>query len=212
MGLVKKKMGASFSEPSPRYSPYTAAVSGQVFLTGGRTKNFDEDKKKLLSSVHTFDVYEESWRERRVEGPAPPGLYWGACTSTPSGNTLQAYGGFDGSHNQGSLDQLDINSLNWTQLSTPDSSGPMKKTGCGMVAYNYKILLFGGKTGIIESTNELHIFDLQEGEAVHAIACSGPYPALKKVRGEGHHFVIYIKEVQVYNNEWVWFAYNKMDI
>ena len=41
------------------------------------------------------------------------------------------------------------------------------------------------------------------------IACSGPYPALKKVRGEGHHFVIYMKEVQVYNNEWVWFTYNK---
>ena len=141
MGLVKKKMGASFSEPSPRDSPYTAAVSGQVFLTGGCTKNFDEDKKKLLSSVHTFDVYEESWRERRVEGPAPPGLYWGACTSTPSGNTLQVYGGWDGSHNQGSLDQLDINSLNWTQLSTPDSSGPMKKRGCGMIAYDYKLLI-----------------------------------------------------------------------
>ena len=163
MGLVKKKMGASFSEPSPRHFPYTAAVSGQVFLTGGRTKNFYEDKKKLLSSVHTFDVYEESWRERRVEGPAPPGLYDGACTSTPSGHTLQAYGGWGGSHLYGSLHKLDINSLNWTQLATPDSSGPMKKRGCGMVVYNNQLILFGGETSAFEFTNELHIFDLVEG-------------------------------------------------
>ena len=187
MGLVKKKMGASFSEPSPRYSPYTAAVSGQVFLTGGRTKNFDEDKKKLLSSVHTFDVYEESWRERRVEGPAPPGLYAGACTSTPSGNTLQVYGGFDGSQYQASLHKLDINSLNWTQLATPDSSGPMKKRGCGMVAYNNHLIIFGGKTPRTY-TNELHIFDLVEGEAVHTVqsyCMFRPIPSLEESEGGG---------------------------
>ena len=187
MGLVKKKMGASFSEPSPRYSPYTAAVSGQVFLTGGRTKNFDEDKNKLLSSVHTFDVYEESWRERRVEGPAPPGLYDGACTSTPSGHTLQVYGGFDGSLDQASLHKLDINSLNWTQLATPDSSGPMKKRGCGMIAYDYKLLLFGGWTGS-EYTNNLHLFDLREGEAVHTVqsyCIFRPIPSLEESEGGG---------------------------
>ena len=185
MGLVKKKMGASFSEPSPRDSPYTAAVSGQVFLTGGGTKNFDEDKKKLLSSVHTFDVYEESWRERRVDGPAPPGLYAGACTSTPSGHTLQVYGGWDGPHNQGSLNQLDINSLNWTQLAAPDSSGPMKKTGCRMVAYNNHLIIFGGVTQRT-CTNELHIFDLVEGEAVHAVqsyCIFRPIPSLEESEG-----------------------------
>ena len=130
-------MGASFSEPSPRYSPYTAAVGGRVILYGGYTDKFDEELER--KTIHTFDVYEESWRERRVEGPAPPGLYDGACTSTPSGHTLQAYEGLDSSHHYGtgSLHQLDINSLNWTQLATPDSSGPMKKTGCGMIAYDY---------------------------------------------------------------------------
>ena len=188
MGLVKKKMGASFSEPSPRYSPYTAAVSGQVFLTGGCTKNFDEDKKKLLSSVHTFDVYEESWRERRVEGPAPPGIYWGACTSTPSGHTLQVYGGFDGSQYHSSIHQLDINSLNWTQLPTPDSSGPMKKAGCGMVVYNNQLILFGGETSVFEYTNELHVYDFQEGEAVHAVqryCMFRPIPSLEESEGGG---------------------------
>ena len=187
MGLVKKKMGASFSEPSPRYSPYTAAVGGQVFLTGGRTNNFDEDKKKLLSSVYTFDVYEESWRERRVEGPAPPGLYWGACTSTPSGHTLHVYGGFDGSQYHSSLHQLDINSLNWTQLATPVSSGPMKKRGHGMIAYDYKLLLFGGY-GDGGYTNELQIFDFKEGEAVHTVqsyCMFGPIPNLEESEGGG---------------------------
>ena len=187
VGLVKKKMGASFSEPSPRYSPYTAAVGGQAFLTGGRTNKFDEDKNNLLSSVYTFDVYEESWRERRVEGPAPPGLYAGACTSTPSGHTLHVYGGNDGSHYQGSLHELEINSLNWTQLATPDSFGPMKKRGCGMVVYNNQLILFGGDTER-GYTNELHAFDFKEGEAVHRVrnyCMFRPIPSLEESEGGG---------------------------
>ena len=162
-------LGAGFSEPSPRWAPYAAAVGDQVILQGGRTVNFD--KNELLSRIHTLDVYEESWRERTVKGPAPPGLYEGACTSTPSGHTLHAYGGWNGSLQsfQGSLHQLDINSLNWTQLTTPDSSisRPMNKTGCGMVAYNDQLILFGGWTDGYRYTNMVHVYDFQKGEAVH---------------------------------------------
>ena len=109
------------------------------------------------------------------------------CTSTPSGHTLQVYGGFDGSQYQASLHKLDINSLNWTQLATPDSSGPMKKGGCGMIAYDYKLLLFGGWTGS-EYTNNLHLFDLREGEAVHTVqsyCIFRPIPSLEESEGGG---------------------------
>ena len=76
--------------------------------------------------------------------------------------------------------------LEWTQLTTPDSSsGPMKKTGCGMIAYNGCLVLIGGHgfpCGPIQPgaefvkndrstdssgwSNELHVFDVRKGEAV----------------------------------------------
>ena len=102
-----------------------------MFLRGGSTKNFDKDKSSLLSTVNCFDVYAETWRERPVEGSPPPGIYVGASAS--SGQCLYIFGGSDGPAWHNSLHQLDTSSatLNWTQLSTPDSSsGPMKWYDC----------------------------------------------------------------------------------
>ena len=179
-------MGAGFSEPTPRWGSFSAPIGGQVFLRGGRTKNFDKDKSSLLSTVNCFDVYSETWRERPVEG-APhvhPGMYLGASAS--SGQCLYTFGGKDGPAYHNSLHQLDTSSatLNWTQLSAPDSSsGPMKKGDCGMVAYGSCLVVFGGYGSPCGPTqpgaeflknnadpdgggwsNELHVFDVMEGE------------------------------------------------
>ena len=159
-----------------------------MFLTGGRTRDFHKDKSSLLSTVHSFDLYSETWRERAVEGAPPRGIYIGACAS--SGQCLYCFGGFDGYTRHNSLHQLDTSSatLKWTQLTTPNSSsaaGPMKKTGCGMVTYGSCLVLCGGigfplgatqpgaefirnpvKTDGRGWSNELHVFDVTEGEAV----------------------------------------------
>ena len=157
-----------------------------MFLRGGRTRDFHNDESSLLSTVHSFDLYSETWRERAVEGAPPPGIYGGACAS--SGRCLYCFGGFDASAYHNSLHQLDTSSatLKWTQLTTPDpSSGPTKKTGCGMVAYGSRLVLFGGygspcgptqpgaefirnsnKTDGRGWSNELHVFDVTEGETV----------------------------------------------
>ena len=90
------------------------------------------------------------------------------------------YGGNDGLDYQGCLYQLDIKSRKWQQLS---SGGPMKKYGCRMIAYGKTLVVFGGygiPSGPVQPgaqfiknneytdgqgwTNELHIFDLEEGE------------------------------------------------
>ena len=42
----------------------------------------------------------------------------------------------------------------------------MKKTGCGMIIYDSKIVVFGG-SGKSGRTNELHTFNLKEGERLH---------------------------------------------
>ena len=138
-------MAADFSEPTPRWSPFSAPVEGQVFLSGGRTQDFDKDKSSLLSTVHSFNVHSETWRERPVEGAPPPGIYGGASASL--GQFFYIFGGIDGSDLFNSLHQLDTSSatLKWTQLTTPDSSsGPMKKTSCGMISCGSHLVLFGG--------------------------------------------------------------------
>ena len=177
------------SEPSPRWGQLSAVVEGKLCLYGGRTKDFLKEKSGLASSVHSFDPFLDYWSEARAyillrrlsedncSGVPPPGLYGGACASV--GHHVYVYGGSDGSARQSSLHQLDTRTWTWKQLS---SCGPMRKIGCGMVGYGSNLVLFGGYgipsgptqpgTEFVKYskstdggwTNELHTFDLNEGE------------------------------------------------
>ncbi len=170
-------MGSSLSEPSPRFGHHSAAVGGQLYVYGGRTKDFSKGKSELGGCIHSFNQCMERWQTRATTGKPHPGLYGGACTS--SGHHLHLYGGWDGSRFHDSLYQLDTDSLEWSQL----PSGPTRKTGCGMASYEEKLILFGGHghpsgptqpgaefiqdsrlTNGAGWSNELHTFDVQKGE------------------------------------------------
>ena len=168
-GRVSINMSA---EPSPRHSHFSAAVEGELLLWGGRTENFSKEKRVLASSVHRFNPVQESWAEQKCSGPPPSALYDGACAS--AGHHFYFYGGEDGREKQCSLYQLDVSSMACKQLS---SAGPSRKTGCGMVTYGKTLVLFGGRgdpSGPTQPgaqwdsgrTNELHTFELEEGEGV----------------------------------------------
>ena len=160
-----------FSEPSPRVFSFSAPVEGEFCVWGGWTKNFDQEKNDLRSTVHRFSPVQESWTQNKCSGPPPPGLCGGACTF--AGHHLYVYGGHDGKGCQCSLHSLDMLSMTSKQLS---SAGPSKIVGCGMVIYKNKLILFGGHGHPLASTqpaqwdgrytNELHTFDLEEGESV----------------------------------------------
>ena len=160
-------------EPSPRYSHYSAAVGGQLCVVGGCT----EDPPRVeRASVYCFNQCRETWQTRATTGIPPPGIYGGACTAT--GHHLYVYGGDDGSCYHDSFHQLDMDTLEWSQL----PSGPMRKSRCSMVSYEDKLILFGGlgiPSGLTQSgaqyqacsyydgyefTNELHSFSLKEKE------------------------------------------------
>ena len=158
-------------EPPPRYAHYSAAVGGQLYVVGGDTEG---SSKVEIARVHCFNQCRETWQTRATTGDPPPGIHRGACTTT--GHHLYVYGGFNGLHPHDSLHQLDMDTLEWSQL----PSGPMKKYGCGMVSYEGQLILFGGY-GILSGptqpgaqferfttnsgyTNELHSFNLEEGE------------------------------------------------
>ena len=177
VGGAHYKMAASFYEPPPRWGHFSAPVGNDFCVWRGRTEDYSKEKVSA-SSVYRFDPLLESWSENKPSGPPPPGLYDGSCASTS--DHLYLYGGNDGSHYQGSLHQLDTKSWSWKQLS---SAGPMRKSNCGMVTNGNMVTLFGGYGGtpgptqpgaefIKDSrftsgwTNELHTFDLKEGEGV----------------------------------------------
>ena len=160
---------------SPRWGLHSAAAGGELHVFGGRTKNFVEEKREVTVSVHSVNQCSKTWQTRATTGQHPTGLYLGACTS--SGRYLYQYGGTDGSSFCSSLHQLDVDSLEWSQL----SSGPTSMLGCGIVFYKNKLFLFGGYgysthpgPEFIRSweyssrgwSNELHCFDLQEGECL----------------------------------------------
>ena len=163
-----------FSEPSPRSEHFSTVVENYLYVWGGRG-----EEEADVSIVHHYDPNTETWSDKRCEGSPPPGSRDGACASI--GHHLYTYGGYDvAGHNHGTLHGLDTKSWMWSQLS---SDGPMNKWGCRMIAYGCKILLFGGNgvpSGPIQPgaefakdtsasygsgwTNEVHIFDLKEGE------------------------------------------------
>ena len=162
-----------FSEPSPRNGHFSTVVENNLYIWGGGGKEVD------VSIVHHYDPNTETWSDKRCEGLPPPGSTRGAFASI--GHHLYTYGGYDtANYDHGTLHGLDTMSWMWSQLS---SDGPMKKHGCRMITYDCKILLFGGygvPSGPIQPgaefvkdtiasdgsgwTNEVHIFDLKEGE------------------------------------------------
>ena len=164
-------------EPSPRWDHCSALAEEKFCVWGGYTKDFRKEKSELASSVHSFDPLLECWDVNRTNGVSPTGLCAGACAS--AGHYVYMYGGHDGKFAQNSLHQLDTRSWTWKQLS---SAGPMRKAACRMVEHDGKLVLFGGYgylSGPAQSgaefimssitsgngwTNEVHTFDLKEGE------------------------------------------------
>ena len=142
MGLIRQiqsgaTMAAGFSEPSPRSGQSSAAVEGKLCVHGGRTKDFDKEKSGVASSVYSFDPLLESWSASKCSGVPPPALY--SCDSASAGHHVYVYGGWDRSNDQRALYELDTRRCKWKQLS---SSGPMRKCGCGMVAYGSKFVIW----------------------------------------------------------------------
>ena len=152
-------------------------------MWGGLTEDFSESsRRKLESVVEMYDPYLEAWQQEATTGVPPPGLYAGGCTSVHE--SLLWYGGQGGESHFGSLHQLNTITLKWEELHQKcTSEGPMAKCGCGLALFQgSKLGVFGGHgiptgptqpgstfirhTGFSDGrgwTNELHLYDLQEG-------------------------------------------------
>ena len=137
---------------------------------------------KLASVMKTFDPFLEMWELQPTTGAPPLGLYAGACSSLM--DSLYSCGGHDGRKYHNSLHCLSTSVREWRELGESNpQDGPMKKTGCQMVAFNNDALALFGGFGIPSSTiqpgssfikekeysngsgwtNELHLFNVNKG-------------------------------------------------
>ncbi len=153
-------------------------------MWGGVNKDLLQKRmslKEFTSLTSSFNPYLETWTALTPGGSPPSGTQSGACASV--GHNLYTYGGWNGAFD-GCLHRLDTKMSTWTKLST---TGPMKKQSCEMVGYDNKLMLFGGygvasvPSGPAQPgstfvrnkeytdgrgwSNELHVFDIQEGES-----------------------------------------------
>ena len=175
------------SEPPPRFNHFSTPVAGQLYVWGGRTKDFEGDGD-VAATVNIYQPYTESWDEHKLKGRPLPWLYNGACAST--GHHLYLYGGIDGLYLQNSLHQINTKSLVCSKVMISNAAlGPMRKEGCGMVTCDDDHLLCIGGYGIPSDhtqpgskfikdtngsgwTNEHHSFHLKEGEEYIVESCS----------------------------------------
>ena len=141
------------TEPAPRAWHFSSTVAGQTYIYGGDTLGADDDEK----SVFGFLQKEEVWKRHTTTGTPPHALMNGACTSV--GDVIYMYGGYQYvGEMQGGLYSLDVREMKWSKV----SNGP-RLGGCGIAHRKNKLVVFGG-CGDDDLSNELHIFDLEEGE------------------------------------------------
>ena len=163
-------MASSPYEPPPRYLPFSSVLDDKFIVYGGKYVTFE--------SAYSYNPLTELWSPLATTGAPTSKLYNGASVSHEGSSFM--FGGYDGSSRHNSLYQLDQNhKFSEHKFSTEVS--PMKKRGCRMISYNKSLLLFGGYchpsypiqpgseliqylTGYY--TNELHSFNLEEGEEV----------------------------------------------
>ena len=146
------------TEPAPRAWHFSSTVAGQTYIYGGYTFGAEDDEK----SVFGFLQKEEVWKRHTTTG-TPPRAHR-ACTSV--GDVIYMYGGYQyGGGEQGWLYSLDVREMKWSKV----SNGPKLNT-CGIAHRKNKLVVFGGY-GDNRMSNELHIFDLEEGEECACVVC-----------------------------------------
>ena len=136
-------------------------VDGNVFLWGGWGGGLI-----LASLVEIFNMQTGRWERRKTTGTPPRGTQNGAYTTI--GNNAYYFGGYDGSSHYNSLHSLDLSTMQWVTLQPRNpSQGPSRKSLCGMVAHgDNELIVYGGHTGSGNYTDELHVYNLREGQFI----------------------------------------------
>jgi hypothetical protein len=173
-------------EPATRFGHVSLLVEGKVYLWGGTTQEVASGHRDEIVEqarrIEQFDPYLEIWSQLNTAGTPHPGLVDVACAS--HGEHVYMYGGRVDTKGAGTLSCLNfgVKTPTWSQLCPAETiGGPMRKVLCGMVHFHDdKLAVVGGygyPSGPIQPgsvffrnstdgcgwTNEIHIFDINQG-------------------------------------------------
>ena len=181
-----------YCQPTLRALHSTVVINDNAYMWGGCLDGLpkvhdSEEKRRMTCRVEIFNIADGTWKAKLTKGKPPLGVRSYACTSVR--NCICFFGGHDCNHDgcyHNSLNELNVDSLQWTQLSpTTDKKGlPIKKYGCGMVSFtcnNEDIALIVGGCGSPTktpqpkatyvtlpngniATNEHHMYNFSTGE------------------------------------------------
>ena len=149
-------------EPRARYFHAAVGVGQTLHVWGGN----DDRTSVQASTVGCLDVPSATWQEpRQLRGHTFPDRLH-AMAVTTDGERAYSFGGQTGSGKSNAVYEVDMTSLECRELA-PASASPVssKKSGSGMVHYQYKLVVYGGWTSESGTTDELHVFDLNTSEA-----------------------------------------------
>ena len=162
----------------PRYDPCTAVINGELYMWGG--------KMVVSTSQQVYHPYLESWRQLTLRAPHYPDSM--AVPLLTQKNTSMSMVELRMIYHSGCLHKLDIKTSTWILLAAHSANAPMKKVASGMIVYDNSVIIIGGygiRNGPIQpgskwickdddgkpntkgSTNEIHKYDLSEGEGVN---------------------------------------------
>ena len=165
-------------------------IGDNLYLWGGNdvpSVHNNDEKRRLTSQIAIFNITSGIWNSRPTNGSPPLGVKGYLCTS--SNGKIYFFGGSCNHdtcyHN--SLNELDISTLNWTQLQpTDDNIIVMKRAYGGIMsseqAGHHCLLVIGGLGSPsiqlpqaqyyqvddgVAFTNEQNIYDLITGKNIN---------------------------------------------
>jgi len=137
--------------PSGRYAHTMASIGKKIYVFGGYTGNYDDDK------LYIFDTETLRWDCPKVTGQLPCGRAFHSCAVI--GTRIYYFGGYNGSTNFNDIHFFETDKMNWQQVRVsgilPCPRFEQQLTSVG----NYLFLFGGGSTFGNRFLNAVHVFD-----------------------------------------------------
>ena len=175
--FVMSSASSRAGEPQPRRYHAAVGMGQKLYVCAGCNGRSTPIRASLVQS---FDVSSETWQQPVQlragyirgsvgRGMLPDGLN-GMAVAT-DGKNAYFFGGETGTYPSmkcyDSLYKVDMTSLHCKKIAPANATrAPSKRTHCGMVYFDDKLLVHGGFTCEDGRSNELHVFDLKTSESI----------------------------------------------
>jgi hypothetical protein len=131
-------------------------IARRLVIFGG------ESDQGLLNDVWAFDLLTNSWSELATTGEKPEPRLGANAVYDPNGHQMVIWAGQQGSRFFDDTRALDLQRLEWRDLSPPSGSRPQARYGAGAVfdPFERAMVQFAGFTDLSQRFNDTQVFDL----------------------------------------------------